>query len=198
MLYLLMHRKGSKGSEIASKSIKYKLIAIGVIVAIVSIVSVAAYNYYMHQQVKNARTASFGPISELEHKHAVFKLFINGEEPVNFALPKYQLRSPYIHFENNVGTIIHRHAANVDIGYLFESMNMSFTKDCFILDDKRSFCNDENNTLKFYVNGVPNESYDKYVIQDGDRILISYGPRDDPDLNRQLQLVDALAGINKP
>ncbi len=191
-----MHKKG-KGAEIARKGSMYKLIAVGIIAAIIGIVSVAAYNYYLHQEVKNARTAAFGPIIEAEHKHAVFRLFINGEEPVNFALQKYQLTNPYIHFENNVGFIIHRHAANVDIGYLFETMNMKFTKDCFVLDDKRSFCNNDNNTLKFYVNGMPNDMYDRYVIQDGDAILISYGPKNDPDLERQLASVNALKGGNQ-
>ena len=190
-----MPSKKDKGTAIARKNNMYKLVAIGIIAAIVSIVGVTAYNYYLHQETKQSRIAAFGPITETEHKHAIFKLFINGSEPVNFSLPKHQLTNPYIHFENNIGTIIHRHAANVDIGYLFESMGMKFSRDCFVLDDGRSFCNDGSNTLKFYVNGEPNDQYDRYVIQEGDRVLISYGPEDDPDLERQLRVLDELAGI---
>ncbi len=33
----------------------------------------------------------------------------------------------------------------------------------------------EDKTLKFIVNGVKNDSYDKYVLNQGDRIALSYG-----------------------
>ncbi|MFN4336265.1 MAG: hypothetical protein ACK4FV_01610 [Candidatus Nitrosocaldus sp.] len=190
-------RRKDKAAEIAKRKSMYKFIAIGVIAAIVGIVAAVSYAYYMHTEAGKSRTAAFGPIDEREHVHAVFKLYIHGKEPVDFSHRKYQLRTPYIHFENNNGTIIHRHAANVDLGYLFESMKMKFTRDCFTLDNGVSYCNDGTNTLKFYVNGVLNDQYDKYVIRDGDRILITYGSEDEEQIREQLKSVDRLAGINE-
>ncbi|MCS6767513.1 MAG: hypothetical protein RMJ59_01245 [Candidatus Nitrosocaldus sp.] len=189
--------KEKKAAEIARKKSMYKFIAIAAIAAIVGIAAAVSYAYYLHTEAERSRTAAFGPVDEKEHVHAVFKLYIHGKEPVDFAQRKYQLRSPYIHFENNNGFIIHRHAANVDIGYLFESMKMKFSRDCFTLDDGRSYCNDGTNTLKFYVNGMPNDQYNRYVIQDGDRILITYGSESEEQIREQLKAVDRLAGINE-
>ncbi len=196
-MYKEKGKKKDKAAEIARKKSMYKFIAIGVIAALIGIVAALSYAYYMHTEAGKSRTAAFGPIDEREHVHAVFKLYIHGKEPVDFSQAKYQLRTPYIHFENNNGFIIHRHAANVDIGYLFESMKMKFTKDCFTLDNGVSYCNDGKNTLKFYVNGVLNDKYDKYIIQDGDRILITYGSEDEEQIREQLKAVDRLAGINE-
>ncbi|MEM2919381.1 MAG: hypothetical protein QXW14_03845 [Candidatus Nitrosocaldus sp.] len=191
-------KERDKAAEITRRRNMYKFIAIGVIAAIVGIAAVVSYAYYMRTEAERSRTAAFGPINAPgEHVHAVFKLYINGKEPIDFSKSKYQLRTPYIHFENNNGTVIHRHAANVDLGYLFESMKMKFTKDCFVLDDGKSYCNDGTNTLKFYVNGVLNDQYDKYVIKDGDRILITYGSEDEEQIREQLRAVDSLAGINE-
>lgn len=190
-------REKDKAAEITRRKSMYKFVAIAVIAAIVGIAAVVSYAYYMRTEAERSRITAFGPIDEREHVHAVFKLYIHGKEPVDFSQRKYQLRTPYIHFENNNGYIIHRHAANVDLGYLFESMKMKFTKDCFVLDDGKSYCNDGTNTLKFYVNGVLNDQYDKYVIRDGDRILITYGSEDEEHIREQLNSVDRLAGIGE-
>jgi hypothetical protein len=44
---------------------------------------------------------------------------------------------------------------------------------------------------------VLNDQYDKYVIRDGDRILITYGSEDEEQIREQLSSVDRLAGIGE-
>lgn len=124
------------------------------------------------------------------HIHADFAIYINGEQIT--PLPeKYFVRSPYVHVEHGIGAgyVIHVHATNVNIGYFFKTIDWDFDKHCLKLDDGRKFCNDGNKTLKFYVNGEKNEEYEKYIIKNLDRILISYGDESEEEIKKQIDSV---------
>ena len=68
---------------------------------------------------------------------------------------------------------------------------MDFNKDCLILLNGEKFCNNEQNTLKFYVNGKPNSQWEDYVFKTLDKILISYGS--EIDLTQQLNSITNFA-----
>lgn len=174
-----------RAAKLNRRKRRSQLILIGVIAAIAVGIAYGVLSY----SSSPPRTANFGAVGST-HEHAAFRLFINNQA-IDFSQPKYQLKSQYIHFEGGDGDTIHKHATNVDIGFLFETMGMKLTKDCFTMDDGKAYCNDDN-TLKFYVNGVANEMYDKYVLKDNDRILVSYGPQDFERLGEQIKAVDSL------
>ncbi|MEM2759440.1 MAG: hypothetical protein QXU32_06445 [Nitrososphaerales archaeon] len=176
-----------KAAKIGRKRRRGKLITIGIMVAIAIGVGVAVYSYIQTPP----RTAGFGAVGSA-HEHAAFKLFINNQEPVDFSLPQYQVKSRYIHFEDANGVILHRHATGVDIGFLFESLGMKFTNQCITLGNGTSYCNDGDKTVKLFVNGVRNEMYDKYVLQDGDKILLTYGNENMDQIGAQLRTLDLL------
>jgi len=176
-----------KAAKIGRKRRKGRLIAIGIIAAVAIGVGFAVYNYAQHPP----RNANFGAVGS-EHEHAAFKLFINNVEPIDFAQNQYQVKSRYIHFEANNGALVHRHATGVDIGFLFESFGMKFDNNCFTLDNGTSYCNDGDKTIKFYVNGVRNQMYDKYVLEDGDRILITYGNETPEQIDAQLNTLELI------
>jgi hypothetical protein len=160
-------------------------------VAIIGVVAAAiAYGVYSYAQ-NPPRTASFGALGST-HEHTAFNLFINGQT-IDFSQPKYQVKSQYVHFENGDGDTIHKHATGVDIGFLFETLGITFTNDCIIMDDGSEYCNDGNNTLKFFVNGVRNDMYNNYVLMDGDRVLLSYGSEGQEQIDEQLKAVEILA-----
>lgn len=177
-----------KAAKIGRKRKKGQLIAIGVITAIAIGVGFGIYNYTQHPP----RTTGFGALGS-EHEHAAFKLFINKEEPVNFGQSQYQIKSPYIHFEDNNGAIIHRHATGVDLGFLFESIKMKFDSKCITLNNGTSYCNEGDKTLKFFVNGVTNDMYGKYVLKYGDKILITYGNETQKQIEGQLRTLDLIS-----
>jgi hypothetical protein len=102
----------------------------------------------------------------------------------------YQLKSPYIHFEKGNGETVHLHAANVTLGYLFQTLHIGFTDKCFTFPDQRTFCTNDKYTLKFYVNHHQVPEIGTYVIKDQDRILISYGNENETQINSQLTKVD--------
>ena len=127
-----------------------------------------------------------GPLtSAREHASILVKIF---GDKLDFSKSNYQIKNPYIHFEGNDGEIIHRHAENVTLGFLFETLNIELTDECLALPDGRHFCNEETEefSLKFYINGEKVESLSEYVLSEGGRILISYGFEDYDQIDSQL------------
>jgi len=173
-------------AKFGKKKRRSQLIFIGIIAAVAAGIAYGVYSY----TGSPLRTANFGAVGSA-HEHAVFRFFINGQE-VDFSQPQYQLKSRYIHFEGGDGDTIHKHATNVDLGFLFETMGMKFTNECITMDNGTQYCNDGNNTLKFFVNGGKNDMYNNYVLKDNDKILISYGSEDLQKIREQLNVLDGL------
>lgn len=103
------------------------------------------------------------------HEHADFAVYLDNIK-YNFSQEKYMEIISQIHMHDLNGNIIHKHANNVTLGLFFSSLSMSFNSTCFVLDNFTEYCSNP----KFYVNGLENKEYDKYQINDLDRILISY------------------------
>ncbi|MFQ5970675.1 MAG: protein-disulfide isomerase [Nitrososphaerales archaeon] len=177
--------RGRAAKHVKKKKMKGQLIAIGVIAAVAVGIGYGIYNYTQNPP----RTAAFGAVGSA-HEHAAFKLFMNNVEPVDFTLPHYQVQSRYIHFEDDNGEVIHRHATGVDLGFFFETLGMKFDDQCITLGNGTSYCNERIKTLKFYVNDVKNDMYDKYVLESEDRILISYGSENQVQIAEQLKTME--------
>ena len=189
-LFCLVRRE--RAAKIDRRKRRSQLISIGVIAAVVALIAYGVYTYAQNPP----RTAGFGAVGST-HEHAAFKLFINNQT-IDFSQPKYQVKSQYIHFEDGDGSTIHKHATGVNIGFLFETLGMKFTSECIIMDNGEKYCNDGTNTLKFYVNGVANNMYDKYVLKDSDKILLSYGSEGQEQIDEQLKIVEDTAIKRKP
>jgi hypothetical protein len=111
----------------------------------------------------------------------------------DFSQQIYQVKSPYIHFEGEDGNTIHRHASNIKLGYLFDTIKVGLTNECFTFPDKKpehNFCTNEDYSLKFYVNHEKVDGIRDYVLKDDDRILISYGNENQTAINAQLLELD--------
>lgn len=141
-----------------------------------------------------------------QHIHADWKIYTNGKalddstlEPLAMDMSKMdnKLTSSLIHLDKGApapektGHIIHMHATGVPLWMFFKSVGMDFNKDCLAFSDGQKFCNDGTKTLKFYVNGVPNNEWENYVFRDLDKILISYGSEE--DLSEQINSITDFA-----
>ena len=125
-----------------------------------------------------------------EHEHASLLVRIFGDK-FDFAVPSYQIKSSWIHFEDSDGTTIHRHASGVMLGYLFSNINIGIDDKCYIFPDGRQFCTNEDYSLKYYINHKPVKDINDYVFEDGDRILITYGSETPEQINEQLMELDS-------
>ena len=129
--------------------------------------------------------SSIGPVGST-HQHAVFKVFIE-EKQINFSENKYMVRSQYVHIEGGDGETIHKHATGVTIGYFLKTLNFDFDKNCIKTDSGENLCNDNGNTLKFYINGIKSREYDGHEIKDGEKYLITYGNESEEEIQKQLE-----------
>lgn len=124
------------------------------------------------------------------HEHASILVKIFGDR-FDFSQPKFQIKSSWIHFEGLEGNTIHRHSKNVTLGYLFETLQIGLSDQCFVFDDGREFCTNEEYSLKFYINGKQVDEINSYIISDGDRILVSYGQENKEEIDEQIADLDA-------
>ncbi len=127
------------------------------------------------------------------HEHASILVRIFGDK-FEFSRPEYQIKSPWIHFEGNEGSTIHRHSTGVTLGYLFDSIGLHVDEKCYIFPNNREFCTNDEYSLKFFINGQQVESITDYVILQDDRILISYGEETQEEIEEQIEELN-LQGI---
>lgn len=120
-----------------------------------------------------------------EHVHAAFVIKIEGKQ-IDFSEDKYQLKSRFIHVENNDGTTLHRHATGVPFGDFLKSVGMNIVDRCFIRDDGGRYCENGNMKLRFFLNHKEVDSVTNYVIQNGDRLLIVFGNETDGQIEKEL------------
>lgn len=171
---------------------KNMLIGLGVLAVVVAIVAYASWTFVE----KSTSSPLGGPpgAGQLgdEHEHASMLVRIFGDK-FDFSLPAYQVKSPWIHFEGGDGNTVHRHATGVTIGFLFDTLKIGFDDECFIFPDKtpeHTFCTNDDYSLKFYVNHEKVASLENYVLNEDDRILISYGNENQTQIDAQLRELD--------
>ena len=163
---------------------KQTLIAIGVLAVIAVIVGYAAWMFVTSPITNIGGPEGAGPQGSA-HTHAAILVKIFGDE-FDFSAPAYQIKSSWIHFEGRDGSTIHKHATGVTLGYLFETLSLGLTDQCFEFQDGRNFCTNDDYELMFYINGEQVSDIRGYEIEEDDRILISYGTETPEEIDAQL------------
>ncbi len=166
---------------------KNMLMAGGVFGVVAVIVGYAAFTF-VSTDVNPGAPPNAGPLGD-EHEHISLLVRIFGDK-FDFSAPAYQIKSSWIHFEGADGNTVHRHASGVTMGYLFGSLGLDLTDECFVFHDGREFCTNEDYSLKFYINHQRVDSILSYVGQEDDRILISYGNETPEEIEEQLKELD--------
>ena len=179
-----------RSSQYRTRNLK----AIGILSMIGVIVSFACYEFVTSTNNVPGAPENAGKLGA-EHIHASMLVKIFGDK-FDFSTPNYQVKTPWIHFENQDGNTIHRHSTGVELEFLFNSMNIATDENCFVFPDGRQFCTNEDYSLKFYINQQLVEDIRKYVVQEDDRILITYGNDDQLSIDQQLAELNAQA-INR-
>ena len=167
---------------------KQTLIAVGVLVGIALIVGYAGWIF-----VNMTETAPGGPENAgalgSEHSHASILVKIFGDT-FEFSSPAFQIKSAWIHFEGNDGTTIHKHATGVNLGYLFDTIGIGLDDQCYVFPDGKSFCTNDDYTLKFFINREQVPDITNYEIMEGDRILVVFGSETPEEIEAYLLQLD--------
>lgn len=131
------------------------------------------------------------------HTHADLAVFVSGEK-VLLGKAENFMKSSFLHLDANANpddanAVLHQHAGNVPLWLFFRSIGMNLAKDSMTLSDGTVVKNEDDKTLKFYVDGKKVPDVSTYTFQPDDKILISYGPPDDPLLQKQIASVTDFA-----
>jgi|SRR3989344_1463116 len=159
------------------------------IILIIAVIG-AAVVYLPKNNNDNVGLGAYGSA----HIHADLAVYINGTQ-LSFNDNRYfagDLRDKYAHLLSPYDSLIHIRATGITIGYFMKSIDIPFNSTCITDKNGERLCNDDTNTLKFYVKGEENPAYDKYIIKDQDKILISYGPAGE-DIQEQLASITNLS-----
>ena len=176
-------------AKISKSKRKNSLMATAILVLIALIVGYAGFVFVTSDTNAPGAPPGAGKLGD-EHVHASILVRIFGDK-FDFSVPTYQIKSSWIHFEESDGTTVHRHSSGVELGYLFDTINIGIDNKCYIFPDGRQFCSNEDYSLKYYINHkLVNDVYD-YVFEDGDRILITYGSETPEQIEIQLRELDS-------
>lgn len=134
------------------------------------------------------------PPPETVHYHANWAVWINGER-VDFtgdrymedvsacaADPSNMTAHARVHMHENNADVVHVHAPGATWGHLLQNLGWGIGPDWIYTDSGELYRNGEEGRLTFVLNGiVVPPAYDR-VIQDTDRMLISFGTETPEDL----------------
>ena len=176
-------------AKISKSKRKSNLLAAGILTLIALIIGYSGYVFVtMDADVPGAPDGAGRLGAEHEHASLLVRIF---DDKFDFAVPSYQIKSSWIHFEESDGTTIHRHASEVTLGYLFDSLNIGIDSECYSFPDGRQFCTNEDYSLKYYLNHQLVDDINDHVIQDDDRILITFGNETPEQIEEQLIELDS-------
>ena len=168
---------------------KNNLKAVGILTLIAIIVGYAGYEFMNMDSNIPGAPPNAGKLGD-EHEHASLLVRIFGDK-FDFTSPTYQIKSSWIHFEDRDGTTIHRHSSGVTLGYLFVNLGIDIDSECYKFPDGRQFCSNEDYRLKYYINHQIVKDVNDYVLEEDDRILITYGSETPEQIEEQLKELDS-------
>jgi len=122
---------------------------------------------------------------EKVHIHSNFKVYLNGEQ-IDFSVPMYQLRAKTVHLEDGIGDVVHVHKKGITVGDFLETLEITFNDSCFVSGFLGDYCNENDKTVKFYINGDRNYQYVDYEIRNLDKFLITFGNDSKDNIQEQL------------
>jgi len=167
---------------------KSMLMTAGVLGIILVIVGYSAYNFVTMQGSVPGAPPGAGLLND-EHAHTSILVRIFGDK-FDFTSPAFQIKSSWIHFEGQDGDTIHRHSTGVTLGYLFGTLSLTVDDECFVFPDGRQFCNNDDYSIKFFINHEQVPSIHDYIGNENDRVLISYGNESPEEIEKQLLELD--------
>ena len=123
--------------------------------------------------------------------NAAFAIYTNGTFRI-FTAVMYHNLSEDVFIESGNPNIVQVKKNGVTWGNFFGTLPMKLTSDCLTTGTGQTFCSNEAQTLKFYINGERIENFLDAQINQNDRALISFGSERDSEINNQLEKVDNL------
>lgn len=166
-----------------------KKILIGILsslsLLIIIVFLIQGFERTMQQTSSHNSPAASDKLDKDTEKSASFAIYTNNIFRV-FTAPMYHQQSEdvYIEAENPNKIIVVE--SDVTWNDFFKTLPFSLTSDCLRTGTGETFCTNDTNTLKFYLNGERNDDVLTQKINHNDSLVVSYGPNDDPNITEQI------------
>ncbi len=177
-------KRDSYATRQSAEKRKSMLIAIAVFAVIAVIVGYSIYVFINMTETAPGGPENAGALGSA-HDHAGILVNIFGDS-FDFSAPAYQIKSSWIHFEGRDAFTVHKHATGVTLGYLFDTLQLTLDDQCFVFQDGRSFCTNDDYVLQLYINWEKVSDIRDYEIVEDDRILIVYGAETPEEIDAML------------
>ena len=142
------------------------------------------------------------------HYHANFALYINGKRE-EFKAPKYyqevavcksghEVSNPQerAHMHDNKNSLVHVHDHAVTWGQFFDNLGWIIGPDFIVDDNGNMYKADETNEVNIMIDGQDYTNLttiSNMVVKDTSKLLISYGPSDSAELDREFKTIPSTA-----
>jgi hypothetical protein len=110
---------------------------------------------------------------------------IHGDE-ITFWHSTHQMKDPHIFFADGNVNSIHRYHEDATMEILFNGMSVGIDDQCYVFPDGKAFCTTDEYSLKYFINDKSVSGIGDYIIQDNDRILITFGGETDEQIQEYL------------
>jgi len=162
------------------RKLLYTFLIIGTILA------TAVFLYPTAKSEPKVEQASVAPTEEPAQSFtASFVIYTNGTRR-EFTDPKYHNTSGDLFIDaSSPHTIRVREEGRVWSDF-FNTLPMQVTPTCLTTGTDQQFCTNATHLLKFFINGTEDQNALEQEIRAGDILLISYGPKNDPEIPSQL------------
>ncbi len=177
-------KRENYAAKYSSEKRKHTLIAIAVLSVIAIIVGYSVFVFLTMTETAPGGPENAGALGS-DHTHTALLVKIFGDT-FEFSGPAFQIKSSWIHFEGRDGTTIHKHATGVTLEFLFDSLRLGVDDKCYVFPDGKSFCTQDDFTLKFFINGEQVSDIRNYEGMEGDRVLILYGSETPEEIDAYL------------
>ena len=177
-------KRENYAAKYSSEKRKHTLIAIAVLSVIAIIVGYSVFVFLTMTETAPGGPENAGALGS-DHTHTALLVKIFGDT-FEFSGPAFQIKSSWIHFEGRDGTTIHKHATGVTLEFLFDSLRLGLDDQCYVFPDGKSFCTQDDFTLKFFINGEQVSDIRNYEGMEGDRVLILYGSETPEEIDAYL------------
>lgn len=119
---------------------------------------------------------------------ASFLIFTNGTKR-DFSDSRYHNLSEDVFIEKDSPTTVNVKRANITWGDFFKSLPMQLSRDCIVTGTKQTFCNSNESSLKFYINGKRTNDFLNTKINNNDKALITFGSGTEDEIQSQLNQI---------
>lgn len=147
------------------------------------------------QQIENQRQAekteessSNIPTETVVDYRASFAIFTNGVFRV-FTAAMYHNLSADVFIQSDNPNIVHVKKSGITWDDFFKTLPFKLTRDCLTTGTKETFCTNNNGELRFYLNAEKDPDALDKQINNGDKLLVSYGNEDEKQIQNQLQQI---------